>query len=128
MCAANDGADADSKIAAAVKSLMFITVLVVLPVTSFRFGFGSELYTACGRLQPPTPRNPDFLSTLCQANQVRDAPRTFAPRTLAMVIAVIAFRSAARWASSRSLACYSTSKSISASLFGSSTASASNFR
>ena len=90
MSAANDGADADSKIAAIAKSLIFMTVLVVLLVTVISFPASAPNST------PPVDglnRQPASLParSFCRVNQARDAPRT-----LAMVIAVMAFRSAAR--------------------------------
>jgi len=93
MSAANDGADADSRIAAVARRLIFITV----PMGStghwyFVRSFGPQLYTACGRLQSPTSLSPDFP---CPALRGKSDPG-WAPRNLAMVIAVMAFRSAAR--------------------------------
>jgi hypothetical protein len=86
MSAANDGANADSKIAAIARRLIFMAVLVVLLVTIISFPASAPNSTPpVDSLTPPVP------TAFCRVNQARDAPRT-----LAMVIAVMAFRSAAR--------------------------------
>jgi hypothetical protein len=86
MSAANDGANADSKITAIARRLIFMAVLVFLLVTIISFPASAPNSTppvdSLTRLPPPL---------FCRVNQVRDAPRT-----LAMVIAVMALRSAAR--------------------------------
>jgi len=87
--AANDGADADSKIAAVAKSLIFITVLVVLLIAIISFPVSVRNATpAAGSFNCDV--NP-IHRALYRVNQVR-----VAPTTLAMVITVMAFQSAAR--------------------------------
>jgi hypothetical protein len=76
MSAANDGANADSRIAAVARRLIFITVLMVRPVT------GTSSAASVPNSTPPVDgfnRQPHSApispALLCGANQTRDGPQ-----------------------------------------------------